>query len=135
MMRQAALEDLPEMESSLHIGDCSKIPKYVFGFSNGHVGTTSLSEPTTYCKGACTDASSIAVRFELGMGNGLTEGHEHRPDMSPGLRQWYNSRPGEPADSTAAREASLVHKAYIPAWRALDADVVLYLSHDILFLY
>ena len=111
-------------------------PRYVFGFSTGHVGTTSLSSRRLYhceceVRAHCRCALSHHGFFhESGQRRGLQSSH-------PTLREWHEAplRGGTPAEREAElveREAELVRRAYLPMWGRHERALVL--SHDTLYL-
>lgn len=106
-------------------------PRFVFGFSTGHVGTTSLSQRSMY-ECSCTtrahckcELAGFGFFHETGRRRGLQESH-------PSLYEWHEA-PLAAGGTLAAREADLVARAYLPRWSRHARAIVL--SHDTLLLY
>ena len=106
-------------------------PRYIIGFSTGHVGTTSLStrgmyeckcEVRAHCK--CL-LSKYGFFHEAGQRKGLQSTHAS-------LCEWHES-PLSEGSSLTAREAELVTQTYLPAWNRHEHAMVL--SHDTLYYY
>lgn len=112
-------------------------PRYVFGFSTGHVGTTSLSSRRLYhCECAVRAHCGCALSghgffHESGQRCGLQSSH-------PTLREWHEAPlgGGTPVERDAElveREVELVRRAYLPMWDRHECAMVL--SHDTLYLH
>tara|TARA_B110001452_G_scaffold223767_1_gene197105 strand:- start:1236 stop:2081 length:846 start_codon:yes stop_codon:yes gene_type:complete len=106
-------------------------PRYVIGFSTGHVGTTTLCARSSYecicesrawCK--CV-LSKYGFAHELGRRKGL------QSDFAT-LCEWHEA-PLADGEVLADREAALVAEAYLPRWNKHTRAIVL--SHDTLLYY
>ena len=117
--------------STADVAEHAHPPRYIIGFSTGHVGTTTLCARNSYScpcesRAHCRCAlSTYGFLHELGKRKGL------QADFAS-LCEWHDA-PLADGETLPAREAALVADAYLPRWNRHQRAVVL--SHDTLLYY